>query len=301
MTQIILSPAKIKEALDFYQKHQKVNKWQRIDYNGWRLLVKLSKSQDYIELEYKINTWCGKDNWYTSYFSTSSYSDIYMILPGEFISLLSNEMEQKEVVQKIENTNNIIKEDTTTMTVPAMNFDFGPVNPDSIAISPYGMAVKNKNGQWFTYDGNKVIDVTGFTFNFNNMIYKMPAAVKDLRPGDMVLHKGVPMYVESVDSGTVSVIDILASEAKVVLPVSNMFGFDFVTRIVSFVNLDTAQPDADNPFGNIMPFMMMDMVFNGKNSSESENIDFGKMMVMSAMFNGKSNPFANLFNFGSRD
>jgi hypothetical protein len=28
---------------------------------------------------------------------------------------------------------------------------------------------------------------------------KMPAAIKDLRAGDMVLHRGKPMYVQSVE------------------------------------------------------------------------------------------------------
>lgn len=85
----------------------------------------------------------------------------------------------------------------------------------------------------------------------------MPAAIKDLRAGDMVLHRGKPMYVQSVEEDG---IDILNSENKVIVPVTNMFGFNFVTKVVSLMNFNAAQPSAENPFGNLMPFMMMSWV-----------------------------------------
>lgn len=124
----------------------------------------------------------------------------------------------------------------------------------------------------------------------------MPVAIKDLRPGDMVLHKARPMYVTNVEDGKVSVIDILASEEKTVLPVSNMFGFDFVSKITTPLNINPATPDKDNPFGNLMPFMMMQSLF-GENKEE-DNGDFGKWMMLSAM-TGQENPFSKMFNFGN--
>lgn len=183
--------------------------------------------------------------------------------------------------------------DTMTANMPSMNFDFGPCT-ENVAISPYGMAVQTKDGRFLTYDAknNKTIDVTGFTFHFKNTIYKMPAAIKDLRPGAMVLHQGKPMYVTSVEKG-VEVVDILASEAKTILPVSNMFGFDYVTTIVSFMNFGTVTPTSDNPFGNLMPFMMAQMVFG--EDGGFENMDIGKMMMFS-MMTGQQNPFSAFLN-----
>lgn len=186
------------------------------------------------------------------------------------------------------------KGNDTMSTMPAINFDFGPCN-DNIAISPYGLAVKTKDGHFLTYDAKnaKTIDVSGFTFNFKNMIYKMPAAIKDLRPGAMVLHQGKPMYVTNVENG-IEVVDVLASEAKTILPVSNMFGFDYVTTIVSFMNLGTTTPTSDNPFGNLMPFMMAQMVFSDGDNGFGE-MDMGKMMMFS-MMTGQQNPFASFLN-----
>lgn len=180
-----------------------------------------------------------------------------------------------------------IKENDT-MKMPTMNFDFGPfTEPGVVALSPYGIAVRSSKGEYLTYNAatGATVDVTGFTFDFQ----KMPAAIKDLRAGDMVLHRGKPMYVQSVEEDGIHCIDILNSENKVIVPVTNMFGFNFVTKVVSLMNFNAAQPSAENPFGNLMPFMMMSSVMG----DDSDN-DFSKMMMMS-MIMGGSNPFTAMF------
>ena len=188
---------------------------------------------------------------------------------------------------KVVETKTNIKENDT-MKMPTMNFDFGPFTESGVvALSPYGIAVRSSKGEYLTYNAatGATVDVTGFTFDFQKMIYKMPAAIKDLRAGDMVLHRGKPMYVQSVEEDGIHCIDILNSEAKVIVPVTNMFGFNFVTKVVSLMNFNAAQPSAENPFGNLMPFMMMSSVMG----DDSDN-DFSKMMMM-----GGSNPFTAMF------
>ena len=192
---------------------------------------------------------------------------------------------------KMVETKTTIKENDT-MKMPTMNFDFGPfTEPGVVALSPYGIAVRSSKGEYLTYNAatGATVDVTGFTFDFQKMIYKMPAAIKDLRAGDMVLHRGKPMYVQSVEEDGIHCIDILNSENKVIVPVTNMFGFNFVTKVVSLMNFNAAQPSAENPFGNLMPFMMMSSVMG----DDSDN-DFSKMMMMSMMMGG-SNPFTTMF------
>lgn len=192
---------------------------------------------------------------------------------------------------KMVETKTNIKENDT-MKMPTMNFDFGPFTESGVvALSPYGIAVRSSKGEYLTYNAaiGATVDVTGFTFDFQKMIYKMPAAIKDLRAGDMVLHRGKPMYVQSVEEDGIHCIDILNSEAKVIVPVTNMFGFNFVTKVVSLMNFNAAQPSAENPFGNLMPFMMMSSIMG----DDSDN-DFSKMMMMSMMM-GSSNPFTAMF------
>lgn len=189
-------------------------------------------------------------------------------------------------------TANITIKENDTMKMPAMNFDFGPfTEPGVVALSPYGIAIRTTKGEYLTYNAatGATVDVTGFTFDFQKMIYKMPAAIKDLRAGDMVLHRSKPMYVQSVEEDGIHCIDILNSESKVIVPVTNMFGFNFVTKVVSLLNINAAQPSAENPFGNLMPFMMMSSIMG----DDSDN-DFSKMMMMSMMMGG-SNPFTAMF------
>lgn len=98
---------------------------------------------------------------------------------------------------KVVETKTNIKENDT-MKMPTMNFDFGPFTESGVvALSPYGIAVRSSKGEYLTYNAatGATVDVTGFTFDFQ----KMPAAIKDLRAGDMVLHRGKPMYVQSVE------------------------------------------------------------------------------------------------------
>ena len=181
--------------------------------------------------------------------------------------------------------------------MPNVNFDFGPID-DGIRISPFGLAIKNKD-QWITYDAenDKVIDVTGFTFDFGKIIYKIPVAVKDIKPGDLIIHQHRPMYVEVIEGGNIYTVDILAAEKKNVLPVTNVFNFNFVTKVVNLMNFNMGAPSPDQPFGNIMPLMMMSALMgddkDGKNDFFGQ-MDMGKMMLMSAMMDGQ-NPLTNMF------
>lgn len=180
-----------------------------------------------------------------------------------------------------------------------LNLDFGPMN-EGIAFSPYGLAVRNSKGEFYTYNPAtaQTIDVTGFTFDFKGMIYRMPVAVKDIKVGDMIIHKHKPMFVTSIDNTNIEVIDILDSEIKSIIPTTNPFGFNFVTKIVSLVNFGGSAPSPDQPFGNIMPMMIASAVLGDSNDEGSmfENMDMGKLFMLNMMTNG-SNPFGNLFNF----
>ena len=160
------------------------------------------------------------------------------------------------------------------MKMPAMSFEFGPAK--NVAFSPYGLAITDGN-KWITYDANnaQTIDVTGFTFDIGNMIYKMPVAIKDVKIGDLIAHQDKAVFVTEVNDTKLTVVDILASEEKTVIPVSNMFGFNFVTKVVSLMNLNIGSPNPDQPFGNLMPLMMFSAVFGDNKNGDT----FGEMDI----------------------
>ena len=167
------------------------------------------------------------------------------------------------------------------------NFDFGPCTNDQVRMSMYGLAIKNASGEWVSYNDGQVVNVDVLNFDGAKYMFKMPVAVKDIAVGDIVIHNRVPMFVESVENG-IHVVDIRAGEKKEILPTTNMFGFNFVTKIVSLFNAFQSSPTPDQPFGNMLPFLML----NGEDGKSMDS-DTMLMFMMMQNQNGSANVFAN--------
>ena len=138
------------------------------------------------------------------------------------------------------------------------NFDFGSCENDNVKMSMYGIAVKNANGTWVSYDAKSesVVDVDILNFDAK-YFYKMPVAIKDVKAGDVVIHNRKPMFVTVVEGGKLGAIDPAAGEEKVILLTKSMFGFDFVTKVVNLFGDLSATASADAPFGNMLPLMLL--------------------------------------------
>lgn len=167
------------------------------------------------------------------------------------------------------------------------NFDFGSCTNDQVRMSMYGLAIKNTSGEWVSYNDGQVVNVDVLNFDGAKYMFKMPVAVKDIAVGDIVIHNRVPMFVESVENG-IHVVDIRAGEKKEILPTTNMFGFNFVTKIVSLFNAFQSSPTPDQPFGNMLPFLML----NGEDGKSMDS-DTMFMFMMMQNQNGSTNIFAN--------
>ena len=148
------------------------------------------------------------------------------------------------------------------------NFDFGPVD-SSVRLSLYGMAIKNAAGSYVAYDSKskQIMDVDILNFDgANKFMYKMPAALSDVKTGDIVIHSRRPMFVIEVNKDNrFKVLDIYDGEEKTIVPSRSVFGFDFMTKIVSLFGFATESASEQNPFGNLLPLMLME---NGKDSKD---------------------------------
>ena len=153
------------------------------------------------------------------------------------------------------------KNDKENKTMKFGKFNFGPITDGSVVMSMYGLAVKNTSGEYVCYDDQKeeVIDVTGLTFDQNNMIYAIPTAIKDIACGDMIIHNKHYCYIVDGDDTSLSVIDISDGTVKDILPTKSPFGFNFVTKVISLMNMGKAS--ADSPFGD--NFLTMMLLMNG--------------------------------------
>lgn len=180
------------------------------------------------------------------------------------------------------------------------NFEFGPVKNDTVRLSPYGLAVKSLDGSWVSYDGasDSIIDVDVFNFEGKNLIYKIPAAPHTIHAGDMIVHQGKGMYVVAdvcEGDSCVSVIDPRAGESKEILFTKSPFGFTFIVKLVSLLDMSGINANPDNPFGNLWPLALMGdkdcdaatmMAFMMMNNSEGCNFDMSNPMMMYAFMSG---------------
>ena len=185
----------------------------------------------------------------------------------------------KNIVEELNNNNN--KENNEMM-----KFDFGPVD-SSVHMSLYGMAIKNASGTYVAYDkaNKQIMDVDILNFEgANKFIYKMPATLAQIAAGDVIIHARKPMFVQEVrEDNRLSVMDIFDGEEKVIVPSVSPFGFNFVTKVVSLFDFSNATANESNPFGNMLPFLLM-------GDSKSNNTD---MLMMFALMGGKTDLTAN--------
>lgn len=173
--------------------------------------------------------------------------------------------------------NNNVDDKKGNKKMKAFNFDFGPCTTDNIRMSMYGLAVKNANGTWVSYnpESKEIIDVDIFNFDGGKFLYKMPVAIKDVKVGDIVIHNRKAMFVIEIAETGMTAIDPQAGEEKKILLTKSPFGFNFATKVVSLFNMTSDAPTPDAPFGNMLPFLMM--------SENSGEFDMNTMLMLSMM------------------
>ena len=199
----------------------------------------------------------------------------------------------EERINKLETNNDDVKGKGNNMKM--FNFDFGPIKDnDAVRMSPYGLAVKNVNGTYQAYDkkNGEIMDVDIFNFKADNMFFKVPVAIDAIEAGDVIIFNRRPCFVFGFsEQGDVIAIDIAMGEKKTILPSKSPFGFNYITKIVSLVDnmFGGEAPSAENPFGNILPFMLM----NEDNSSMKDMLPM--MMLMNGNAGGTIDPMMLYF------
>lgn len=197
----------------------------------------------------------------------------------------------EERINKLETNNDDVKGKGNNMKM--FNFDFGPIKDnDAIRMSPYGLAVKNVNGTYQAYDkkNGEIMDVDIFNFKADNMFFKMPVGIDAIEAGDVIIFNRRPCFVFGFsEQGDVIAIDIAMGEKKTIMPTRSPFGFNFITKVVSLAEgMLGGTPSAENPFGNMWMFAMMD-----DNSSMKDMLPM--MMLMNGNAGGTMDPMMLYF------
>ena len=223
------------------------------------------------------------------YLTDKQLSDLNLFLvqkSDEFNALfLGSIINATESVSKNTNTTkSIIKKESNNMKKIFGTY-FGKFNTNSLAMSIYGMAVKDTTGRYVTYKDGEIIDVSEFLIPNMNYFFAMPIAITEIRVRDIILHQDKPMMcINGNDDGSIRAIDFTTQEIKDIMPKKNPFGFNFVTKVVcpfgenSFM-MDGFGADSSNPFGNMLPMMML---MDDKDGTKDKT----DMMMMAMMMSG---------------
>ena len=137
--------------------------------------------------------------------------------------------------------------------------NFGSYTGNSLRLSPYGIAVKNKAGKWVSYNylDKRLfdVDILNVEIDVSKMFFKVPNAISAVSIGDIILHNNVPVFVEEIKDNKFTVINPYEGTEITILPAVSPFGFDYVIAVVSLTDYMPAA-DANNPFGNLLPFLI---------------------------------------------
>lgn len=223
-------------------------------------------------------------------FYFEEYGSRYIVKDyGCDISTIKTTPQKGEWVKSGNSYEYIINDEKENTIMKGFNFDFGPVS-DSVRMSIYGLAVKNKAGSYVSYNknSNEIVDVDILNFNGSKFLYKMPVAIKDIAVGDIVVHQNLPMFVVEIcsDNKALKVVDPVNGERKDIMLARSPFGFNFATKVVNFIDgAFNATANSDNPFGNMWLLFAM-----GENNNMS---DLMPLMFMSQ--NGNIDPNMAMF------
>ena len=281
--------SRFKEILDEYNDLVKQGNYPKMDYELWRTMNHFDSAFIHCicdERTYTISVTgssalCAAKTLRFRYggepyilgFGFYLYGKLFSPYSNKTININSKNKNEKEIDDNMKN----------------FNFEFGPCTDNLVRVSMYGLAIKNTAGTWVSYNtkDNSIVDVDVFSFdNMGKFIYKIPVAVKDVAVGDVVIHNRVPMFVEEcTDEEHFVVVDVRSGERKEIIPTKNMLGFNFITKVVSLFNAVGNAPTPDAPFGNMLPFLMMD----------DDNKDINPMMLM-LMAQSQGGNFGDIMN-----
>lgn len=219
-------------------------------------------------------TWIGTDTTImgTPVTTTSDWSFVY--------NRLTNYNNEKEKENKMNN-----------------EFNFGPYDASYVRLSPYGIAIRNKNNKWVSYDKETQtlidVDIININIDSKKVFFKIPKSVSSVDIGDIVLHNDTPVFVEEVKGNKFVVINPYEGTELTIIAPTSPYGYNYLPVIISLTDFFPVA-DNDNPFGNLLPLMLAE---NGNNASvlmallaTNKDIDIDLMFLL-ACGSGNFNPY----------
>ena len=188
--------------------------------------------------------------------------NLHLILASEEENIIPEEEERKENPMK---SNVLFKDIQFGRAMGVVMSIYGPAFPTAENEDEY-IAYSKKDDEW--------IDVSPMIFDRDiALFYAMPVAKDNLSIGDFIFHNGGWVRVIDFDQFLRPVVETPKTKTvNTILATKNMFGFDFYTKLVSPFGDMMDCASADKPFGNILPFMLL---------QDSNSADLLPMLLLS--------------------
>ena len=263
----------------YFDKYNIYSRWEEIDVNEIeKLNINLSELVELMRLK--------KDLWYNT---------LKDFLRGNFFEEYITKTTQKEILNKTPNergNNNNMKTNNLFNRV-IKNMKFGKIETDEIKYSFKGIAYKTNDDSYVCYDitTEELIDVNQMVFDMPIMV--MPLAKKDLVVGDIIQHNNQFVIVKEIKEKSIDAIKPNAQEIIQIIPSKSIFGFDFYSKVVNIFQNISTDANQDNPFGNVLPLLMMGSKEDSNMSSMlplimmNNNMDMNSILPLMMMDDNK--------------
>lgn len=151
----------------------------------------------------------------------------------------------------------------------------GRYTSGTIKYSPKGLAFLTDNYSYVVYDVDTLVATNVANLVMDIPVYGIPVAIKDLKKGDTIVYNEAYYIVKAITDTHISAINVRKGTIENLIPKTSIFGFSFYVKLVT--PMENFKPDSSNPFGSMLPFLMLE---------DSGNDDSMRDIMMISMMNG---------------
>lgn len=151
----------------------------------------------------------------------------------------------------------------------------GRYTSGTIKYSPKGLAFLTDNYSYVVYDVDTLAATNVANLVMDIPVYGIPVALKDLKKGDTIVYNEAYYLVKAITDTHISAINVRKGTIENLIPKTSIFGFSFYVKLVT--PMENFKPDLSNPFGSMLPFLMLE---------DSGNDDSMRDIVMISMMSG---------------
>lgn len=211
--------------------------------------------------DHTIRWYCGSKEKQFSYNNTALYED-------EVLATTTVTTPRNSIIANSKGENNMFK--------MFKNLNCGVYTLSDIRYSAKGIAFKTSEEDFVHYNEDGTFTNVG-TFVFDMPVFICPVSTKQIKKGDVIQHCKRWVIVKEVSEDKIVAVNPLLKEVITIVPEVSFFGFDYCSKVMNIMEGFAATASKEQPFGNMLPLMLM---------SDKGNMSNKDMLMMLALGGG---------------